>query len=488
MSKPIFPTNLHSYLHFLGSFQCFYNAVRRPLGLGRYFWGVWHVYSIVCCLRDTGLDVRTLSHIWIPFLIGFTVHTTSVIFTSPSVITKDATPSRLGRLRKVIRVWGNIRRLKLVDDTPVEDRPAEETIMRFTIRRLGSLFELVCLGVLFLMAGAIVSSVDVIIRELSRSREDLIPLINTIFNELIRLEKDPNPASTTQELIRSHEHYQMITKILNHWFMKELLLANTDLLPTVNYLIRTDAFSPIINVLINSKAHFIPNYVLVWQGMLLRTMTVSSWILVTYAYLTAAHDFLALLYVSILRLDYPSEWPPLFGWVMDAYSLRRFWGVFWHKLHVPMFDAWIPSWHKYTNLSSYCFCRVCCSLDGQEQGQTTTRQAPPAGSTGSKKTFRALWMFFLSAVCYSLVNLVAFGWDDIHMSQHLFFFLAHWMLCTAETTLIELVSRKLPGISSSSLLRGLARLLGYIWVWYVLFCLVPAWRVPQILLVAPKAK
>lgn len=201
MSKPIFPTNSHSYHRFLGSLHFFYIAVRRPLGPGRYFWGLAHIYNIACYLLDTGLDVRTLSHIWIPFVISFTFHTASVIFTSPLVITKDATPSRLGRLRKVTRVWGNIQRLKLVEDTPIGDRPAEVTIFRFTIWCLGRLLELVCLDFLALAAGATISFADKMVRKLSRSHDELIPLIHAIFNELVRLEDDSRQFAWDQELI-----------------------------------------------------------------------------------------------------------------------------------------------------------------------------------------------------------------------------------------------------------------------------------------------
>lgn len=202
MSKPIFPINSYSYLRFLGSLYCFYIAVRRPLGPGRYFWGLAHIYNIACCLLDTGPDVRTLSYIWILFVISFTFHTASVIFTSSLVITKDATPSRLGRLRKVTRVRGNIRRLKLVDDIPIGDRPAEVTIFRFTIWWcLGRLLELVCLDFLALAAGATISFADKMVRELSRSHDELIPLIHAIFNELVRLEDDPRQFAWDQELI-----------------------------------------------------------------------------------------------------------------------------------------------------------------------------------------------------------------------------------------------------------------------------------------------
>ena len=40
--------------------------------------------------------------------------------------------------------------------------------------------------------------------------------------------------------------------------------------------------------------------------------------------------------------DRPEEWPPLFGSISEAYTLRRFWGVFWHKLDLGIFKMYTP--------------------------------------------------------------------------------------------------------------------------------------------------
>ncbi|OAX78874.1 hypothetical protein ACJ72_06815, partial [Emergomyces africanus] len=44
-----------------------------------------------------------------------------------------------------------------------------------------------------------------------------------------------------------------------------------------------------------------------------------------------------------LGLSSPSEWPPLFNSMWDAYTLRNYWGKFWHQ---------IPRW-SFTSLSNY---------------------------------------------------------------------------------------------------------------------------------------
>ncbi|OBT74656.1 hypothetical protein VF21_07014 [Pseudogymnoascus sp. 05NY08] len=59
-----------------------------------------------------------------------------------------------------------------------------------------------------------------------------------------------------------------------------------------------------------------------------------QWIWSSYVVLTLSHDILAIFFVTLLRWDQPSQWPALFGSIAEAYSLRRFWGVFWHLLHI----------------------------------------------------------------------------------------------------------------------------------------------------------
>ncbi|PLN84691.1 membrane bound O-acyl transferase family-domain-containing protein [Aspergillus taichungensis] len=51
----------------------------------------------------------------------------------------------------------------------------------------------------------------------------------------------------------------------------------------------------------------------------------------TYCLLDAAYLFVSVLSVAF-GFTQPHEWPPLFGSLTDAYSVRRFWGKFWHQL------------------------------------------------------------------------------------------------------------------------------------------------------------
>ncbi|PVH93046.1 hypothetical protein DM02DRAFT_677091 [Periconia macrospinosa] len=48
-------------------------------------------------------------------------------------------------------------------------------------------------------------------------------------------------------------------------------------------------------------------------------------------FLSAFHDFLAILFIAT-GIDESWEWPPLFGPLTEAYTMRRFWANFWHRL------------------------------------------------------------------------------------------------------------------------------------------------------------
>lgn len=72
----------------------------------------------------------------------------------------------------------------------------------------------------------------------------------------------------------------------------------------------------------------------------LRLSVFAYWLVQGVVPLQMAHFLLSIVFVSILRLDAPDEWPPLFASPAEAYSLRRFWGRFWHRLFSPGAVAW----------------------------------------------------------------------------------------------------------------------------------------------------
>ncbi|CAH0053930.1 unnamed protein product [Clonostachys solani] len=70
------------------------------------------------------------------------------------------------------------------------------------------------------------------------------------------------------------------------------------------------------------------------------------WVLIQvvpdYLTLSSYHDILAIIGVAI-GVDSPSEWPPMYGSIIEAYTVRRFWSSFWHLLIYRSFSTFSRS-------------------------------------------------------------------------------------------------------------------------------------------------
>ncbi|KAK8044993.1 hypothetical protein PG993_005017 [Apiospora rasikravindrae] len=166
--------------------------------------------------------------------------------------------------------------------------------------------------------------------------------------------------------------------------------------------------------------------------------------------LTGVHDLAALLCVSLLRWDQPRDWPPLFGDITEAYSLRRFWGVYWHRLHVASFTSFMPS---------------------------TLQMVPEGAGSGKSRlgfaALRTLWMFTMSAFSHAAANW--FIRRNSNFSAEACFFLFNCVVCLQE----RLVEKKLLSIIPNGV-KGWLRPFGYVWVLLVFLCTVPMWQYPLI--------
>ena len=63
----------------------------------------------------------------------------------------------------------------------------------------------------------------------------------------------------------------------------------------------------------------------------LRSWLVFHFVWSSWSIFTATHDLLAFAHVAI-GIDEPEDWPRLYGSVFEAYTMRGFWGKFWHRL------------------------------------------------------------------------------------------------------------------------------------------------------------
>lgn len=73
---------------------------------------------------------------------------------------------------------------------------------------------------------------------------------------------------------------------------------------------------------------------LLLHSLFLRLFTTCAWLTVVYGHITLPENIIAVVLVSTgiggPRYADPRQWPPTFGNISDAWSLRRCWGKFWH--------------------------------------------------------------------------------------------------------------------------------------------------------------
>ncbi|OTA52637.1 hypothetical protein K449DRAFT_410267 [Hypoxylon sp. EC38] len=147
------------------------------------------------------------------------------------------------------------------------------------------------------------------------------------------------------------------------------------------------------------------------RDLTLRAIISVYWIWDSYACLTLAHDFFAILSVLVLRWDLPTDWPPLFGNLADSYSLRRFWGVFWQRLHIHPFSAFTPS-ILYT---------------------IRDRKLETSRTTALRGALWSFWIFTMSAVCHAATNYVRLRRNTMYLEMRFFFF--NYVACLSETVI-----------------------------------------------------
>lgn len=110
---------------------------------------------------------------------------------------------------------------------------------------------------------------------------------------------------------------------------------------------------------------------------LLRLCLVFHWAWLTILFSQVLRNIMAVPFVAVIPMNHPDDWPPLYGSPRHAYSLRRFWGVFWHKIAAPSQTA---------------------------SGRIFSRRVIGLGEA-AEKCFVAFWVFAISGVLHALVNL-----------------------------------------------------------------------------------
>ncbi|KAF2142812.1 uncharacterized protein K452DRAFT_307728 [Aplosporella prunicola CBS 121167] len=190
---------------------------------------------------------------------------------------------------------------------------------------------------------------------------------------------------------------------------------------------------------------------------LIRSIWAVLWAWGAYALIDAAHDALALLFVVVLRVDAPEAWPPLFGSLADAYSIRRFWGKFWHR-------GIVLPYLNYGKLFSR-------RLLGLTPGSTADR------------VLLFFMVFFLSGVAHALV-----AWqlgDCCGWVRDIAWFCGNFVAGAVEASVAWQLRSFAARCGYTKQWRKMsesvfAKALGFAWVFAFFFWSVPKWQYPKL--------
>ena len=175
----------------------------------------------------------------------------------------------------------------------------------------------------------------------------------------------------------------------------------------------------------------------------------NNWLLIS-----SIHECLSIFWIYVARLDEPQEWPPLYGNILEAYTIRRFWAHFWHKLVYAPFRATADT--------------ISARVFGQ-QSRSAARRLVNVGL-----------VFLLSGLVHSIMD-----WEKglcNHWASGIFYFVQpvglvlEMLVQSAWAPLRERVF----GLSSRAGLAILERTLGYLWVLAWFFWLYPQRSVMEI--------
>ena len=185
-----------------------------------------------------------------------------------------------------------------------------------------------------------------------------------------------------------------------------------------------------------------------------RETTIRSWLVFNFvwsswAIFAATHDLLAFAFVAV-GIDEPEDWPRLYGSIFEAYSIRRFWGKFWHSLVQ-------RSYSTYGALLSQRVLRL------------------PPGSFADR-TCVSFSVFLISGIVHACITaqlgFTCGYWEDI----------AFFMMCHAALIVETSVQRFASLAFGGSRPNGwICRLVGYTWVFGFLFWVLPKHQYPKVL-------
>lgn len=188
------------------------------------------------------------------------------------------------------------------------------------------------------------------------------------------------------------------------------------------------------------RSIFYPGYV-----ALLRGLSSVHWIFRSVYLLNMAHCAMSVLFVGVLRLDGPEEWPCLWGSPSDAYTLQAFWGRFWHRVgSTPMLQI------------------------GRRVSHAWLRLRP--GSTGDK-IFQAFWVFTANGAIHIVADWCVHpdaAWSELTPDMTFLWlnFLGGFFELLMRRLVVLVMGKPWP-IRNPGLGR---KMLGFLWVLFFFYC------------------
>ena len=196
------------------------------------------------------------------------------------------------------------------------------------------------------------------------------------------------------------------------------------------------------------------NYLRRIRTVTTREIAIRSWMVFHFiwsscAIFTATHDILAIAHIAI-GIDEPEDWPSLYGSIAEAYSIRKFWGKFWHPLVQRSYAA-------YGSFLSQKIMNL------------------PPGSFADR-TCVNFCIFLISGIVHACIT-VQLGfkcgyWEDVEF----------FLICYAALLAEEGVQRAGSRVFGRLWQNGwICRGLGYTWVFGFLFWVLPKHQYPKVL-------
>lgn len=187
------------------------------------------------------------------------------------------------------------------------------------------------------------------------------------------------------------------------------------------------------------------------ERLVIRSASTFGFWLSLYCIIQAYMGSMAFLSVA-LGFSEVNSWRPGFGPISEAYSVRRFWGIFWHKYQQ----------QKMSSPASFV---------------TNSVLGLPKGTPVSRYTHLFL-TFFISGLMHAMTDLAeGFTWQQ---SGSLRFFCTQAVGIIVEDGIRTFYRWALPNWKQASTHQTFNKILGYIWVVIFMVWSTPAWIYPSL--------